>query len=626
MATVTSWTAAAIQAAMDIKADLVSGTVPDSQLDSTIVRHVDLAVKADLVSGKVPDSQMPVDAFMQGDLVIDVKTAGALGNGTADDTTIIQATLNAAPPGSTVFMSPGTYVISAPLKIPPQIRLLGSHGGHIDDVNGSVIKPKSTFTGAAVILLVDQTTGGYSIPSMEQRLEQLSIDGSNLTGSTIDGIQAQGLVHGVYMTDVQIRHVPNHGFTASANGSGTPYSWHCSRLHVSASGGIGINAAMTDSTWIDCEVIGALNHGWFAGGCGNSTFIGCRSEWSAGDGFNIASGTGTGSGSGGPIFIGCTTDRNTHNGVNITSAANGNAPVTFTGCNFRRDGSSSASAGYAGIQVSGSTQPIIVTGCSSYPGTNDDGTGTASPQYGLVASSALVQINGGLWHAITEGIHDGGSNTLLSRSPNVMERTGPTTAPVTVTRGVQTYGSAGDSLDVPAYLAGIQHPRLYGYAGWTYPPDNATSGKAGIAGTLYLAGFSIPRPVTITKLAWGNNTAGVAPVTNENWIGLYSASGAKLAGVNVDARVTTPGAWKETVTAVALSPGTYWVAYLFNATTMPQPFRLGDVSAGLMNLGLSASTLKYAINGTGLTALPSSITPGSNVSAQFSYWGAVAES
>lgn len=575
-----------------------------------------LAIAAELTAAL--DTKVDNDA-----LVINVKDHGAVGDGTTDDTAAIQESLNLVGPGGTVFLPPGVYGTNSPLTIPPQVRLLGSHGGHIDDVVGSCIKPKALFAGAAVILMVDQTTGGYSQLSAEQRIENLSIDGSNLSGS-VDGIQAQGLVHGVYLTDVQVRHGVNHGVNTTANASGTAYSWRCSRVHVSTVVGIGITASMTDATWVDCEVIGAGSHCWFVGGASNSVFVGCRAEWSGLDGYNFGSGTGTAAGSGGPVFVGCTTDRNGQNGVSIPVGANGNAPVSFIGCTFRRDGRNSTSSGYAAVNVNASTQPVILSGCSVYPGTADDGTGNASPQYGLSAISANVQVNGGIWHAITEGIHNGGSNVRLARGVNTLERTGTTSSPVDVTRGIQTHGNNGDSLDVPGSLAGIDHPRRHGLAAWTYPPDNISAGKLPVAGTLHLAGMGIPRPLTaITKLVWGITTPGASPVSGQNWIGAYSSAGALLASINVDSRVATSGGWQETVSGLATLPDDVWIAFLFNAATMPTLLRASDNNGTLMNIGLANSKLKYATNGTGLTALPSTINPANNVSAQFSFFGAI---
>lgn len=567
----------------------------------------------DMFSGFVP----------RGELIISVKDGAAVGDGVTDDTVAIQASLTNAPPGSTVFLPAGTYVTSAPLMIPPQVELMGTHGGHIDDLAFPTLKPSASFVGAAVILMVDQVTGGYSQVSNEQRITKLSIDGSNLPGTTIDAIQAQGYVHGVYLTDLQIRHVPGHGVTTLSNSSGTPYSWRATRVHVSSSGSIGIVASMTDATWTDCEVIGSSSHGWYTGGASNSIFTACRSEWSAVDGYNFGSGTGTGQGSGGPTFIGCTTDRNGNNGVSIPSPANGNAPITFVGCVFRRDGRSSTSAGYAAVNINGSSQPIILTGCTVYTGVADDGTGNLGPQYGLSGNNANVQINGGSWHGVVEGIHNSGTNVRFARGLNIIERTGPTAAPVTVTRGLQSHGVNGDSLDVPGHLAGISHPREHGLAGWTYPPESVSAGSAGVAGTLYLAKVPLPRPLTLTKMGWGISAAGVSPVAGQNWIVLYDSTGVKLAAVAVDGRVTTVGAWAETIINTPAITDFYYFGFLFNAATMPAIFRAGFVSASLVNINLPNSSLRFATNGTGLTTPPAVITPSSSVASQNSYFGAI---
>jgi hypothetical protein len=157
---------------------------------------------------------------------------------------------------------------------------------------------------------------------------------------------------------------------------------------------------------------------------------------------------------------------------------------------------------------------------------------------------------------------------------------------------------------------------------WTYDPSNIASGKAGTAGTLYLAAVYVPRVITATKLFWGINTAGASITAAENFVGLYNSAGTQMASVGVDARVTTTGMFTETISA-ALTPGLYWVAFLFNATTMPAVYRAQDLNSTVLNFNTTAATTRYGTNGTGLIALPGSITPASNTSAQFSYWAAI---
>lgn len=359
--------------------------------------------------------------------ILSVMDYGAVGNGTTDDTAAIQAALDAAAPGAVVLL-PRTHAVTAPIKIPPQVTLRGNHGGHIDDVVNPTLKPLLTFTGAAVILMVDQTTGGYPRISVEQRIENISIDGTLATGSAIDGIQAQGYVHGVYIDNVQIRKMSGRGLQVVSNGSGTPYSWHVFRLHVSSSTNNSINASMTDSAWIDCEALGSGGHGWFVAGAANSSFVACRSEWSTFNGWEIGGSTGTGTGSGGWNMIGCTTDRNAQHGVNITSTGNG--PIVISGCTFRRDGRASTSAGWAAICIASATAPISISGFNIYPGVNDDGAGNLSPQIGItVTGSTSVSYSDAFIHAATTTIVNGGGNTKMLRGLNVRERTGSTAAP-----------------------------------------------------------------------------------------------------------------------------------------------------------------------------------------------------
>lgn len=570
------------------------------------------------ISGTFTDQAGPITSLAW----YNVKNYLAKGDGTTDDTAAINAALAACPPGGVVYL-PGSHALTGPITVPPQVTLMAAHGAHIDQLASPTLKPLASFSGAAVILLVDQTTGGYSRPSNEQRLHNLTIDCSAVGGSTLDAIQVQGFVHGVYITDVGVYHAPNHGFTSVSNASGGAYSFRVTRLHVQTTGGIGINASMTDSLWSDCEVITAGSHGWFVAGAANSQFIGCKSEWSNNDGFNMG-GTGTGQGSGGPIFVGCTTDRNKNNGFSFPSAATGNAPVSLIGCTLRRDGSASTSAGYAAVNVNGGTCPVLISGLAVYPGVNDDGSGNLSPQYGIsVTSAGSVDYANSFLHAASAGFNDGGGNTSVTRGLNIQERTGATASPTVVTRGLRAYGSLGDSLDVPAHAVGIAHPREHGAIAWTVDGAAVNGGSAPTSGAICLSALYVSRPVTATKIYWGTTTAGASPVAGQNFVGLYNSAGTQLASVGVDARVTVANGFFNEAISVALTPGTYYVAWLFNATTTPTVLRSPNINGSLVNFNLTASTARFATNGTG-TTLPSTLTMSSNVNSTNPLWTALA--
>src|SRR5581483_4382395 len=190
---------------------------------------------------------------------------GATGDGVHDDTSAIQSALNAAPLGGVVYLPPGTYATTAPITIPPQVTLLGSHTSHIDATTCS-IKPLASFSGSAIISMVDQATGGYSVLSTTQGIFFITLDGSNLGGS-IHGILATGYVHGVTIQDVQIIKPSGNGITVASNGSGNPYSWRGTRVAVTSANGYGFSFSnMTDCTWIDLEAIAGAKSGYFIAG------------------------------------------------------------------------------------------------------------------------------------------------------------------------------------------------------------------------------------------------------------------------------------------------------------------------------------------------------------------------
>lgn len=609
MATVTGYTAAHTQALIDA----INAVLP---------------AKADLSSGKVLDTQIGANVLRIDTLTLNVCDHGAVGDGTTDDTVAIQAVLNSALPGDTVYL-PKTHAVSAPLKIPPQVRLLGRHGSNIYSMVKPTIKPLATFAGAAIILIVDQTTGSYSYVSNEQRIENVTIDCSAVPGATsADGIQAQGLVRGVHLKDVAIYHSTSYGINFVSNASGVASNWHCERVIVTAPVSAGFNAYISNSTWTDCLVSGGSSYGWLMSlGCATNTlFEACRAELNANSGFHIAASTGTGAGSGGPTFIGCTTDRNGQNGVNITASTVGNAPISFIGCTFRRDGSSSTSSGYAGVNISG-TAPVFITGCQTHVGPDDAGTGNSSPQYGLTANGGNVSITGGFWRGINEGIHDSGTNIKLARSPNLFEETGAVGSPVDATRGIQTTGTNGASLYVPGNLTGIATPSSHGAIAWVADPTTVSGTVTLNAGIVFLSALYVARSATATKLFWTVSTAGATPTAGQNFVGLYDSNGNRLANVGVDARVTATGMFTETI-SVALTPGMYWVAWLFNATTPPQLHKVNATAlngtANMLNFNLPTSGLRAAMNGSALTALPSVLTTTSNTAATNATWAAIA--
>lgn len=190
-----------------------------------------------------------------------------------------------------------------------------------------------------------------------------------------------------------------------------------------------------------------------------------------------------------------------------------------------------------------------------------------------------------------------------------------------------TGGAITGNLAVMGHALGEDRPAVHGLAAWCYAPALAVNSTALDNGTLYLVRMNIAAAVSVTKLHWWIGNQGSSPVSGQNQVGLYNSAGALLASANVDADISTPGPKATTITAQALTAGAFcWVGLLFNASVAPTLTRAsGWTGVGAAaNLGMPAAAFQYAINGTGRTALPASITPGSNTAPDFAGpWAAV---
>lgn len=631
-----------------------------------------------------------------------VKEHGALGDGTADDTAAIQNLLDTSPAGSTILLPPGTYATSAPLVVPPgkvlhgmRANLMGVGGLYDPQVS---IKPLASFTGVAAIRFLDQPTGGYGSLSGEQRVIDVMLDGSNLAAG-VDGIQAKGAVQNVALRGVTIKNFPNSGIYCGLEGNVAPYSWRMTQVMLDSNHAHGMYAErMVDLTLEDCQSIGNWGTGFTLINAANSQINGSRAEWSGNHGLYLSGDWGTGPGSGGILVSGFSTDRNGFNGIYIDST--GSAPITISGLMTRRDGRNGGpgGGGYAGLAVNNATMPVIVGVWANFPGVDDGGTATNSPQYGAsITGSAHVQIDNAYLHADAAGLHDGGGNTTVRLGANITYATGLTSAPVRTpdlgggvgvlgiknattvptanpTGGVITYAeggvlkvrqpngtivtlvnglpvgtgagtvAAGDDaritgalpatggtvsgpLAVTGYALGEATPASHGAAAWCYDPALAVNSTQLTGGTLYLTRVNISASMAVTKLHWWIANQATTPVAGQNWVGLYNAAGTLLASVNVDAVLSTATLKTTTISSQPLTAGAfYWVGMLFNASVTPTLTRASGWSGvtTAVNLGLTAPTYRFAINGTGRTTLPATITPASNVATDFAGpWAAV---
>jgi hypothetical protein len=311
----------------------------------------------------------------------------------------------------------------------------------------------------------------------------------------------------------------------------------------------------------------------------------------------------------------CSTDGNVKSGVSIT--ATGDSPLLINGLYARRDGANGTSGGggYAGVLCSGSTIPVILDDVIVIPGVAQTG-GANSPQYGvaITSSAANVSVRGGLLHAATTGYYDDGSNINIRRGPNIVERVGTQTSYTTAFNGLQI---ASNGLDMVGEALGIPTPRDSGLVAWTCDPRSVTGSSGDTvpsSGVWYLSAFYVPRTVPVTSVYFGVVAAASGQTAGENFFAVFSSSGAVVASVGIDAKLTGTGSQTATLSSTTLTPGWYWAAVVQNATTPAKLYRSSNnlLVGTVFNWGISAAAQKaVATNGSGVTAV-GAITPSSN--------------
>jgi hypothetical protein len=162
-----------------------------------------------------------------------------------------------------------------------------------------------------------------------------------------------------------------------------------------------------------------------------------------------------------------------------------------------------------------------------------------------------------------------------------------------------------------------------GYKSWAYDTAAASTPLITSTGTIYLIRLQCRRPETWTNRHLGITTAGSTLTSGQNFVGLYSSSGTRVA-VSADITSTFAGtAGEKTIpfaTPASVTPGFYWGAILCNGSTPVTLVRGAGSVADLGNAVVGASGRRFGTIGTG-TSLPASITP-SSIAATTSntYW------
>jgi hypothetical protein len=142
-------------------------------------------------------------------LAFNVKTYGAAGDGTTDDTAALQSALTAAANGGVVLLPSGTYVVSGTLNIPVGVTVRGAN------MWSSIVQIATSFSGSEVFSLNQATNGS---------VQSLTITGKATSYASNPACNAVEVTNSslVLLRDLNITYV--NGWAVEIVASGSNYS------------------------------------------------------------------------------------------------------------------------------------------------------------------------------------------------------------------------------------------------------------------------------------------------------------------------------------------------------------------------------------------------------------------
>lgn len=164
---------------------------------------------------------------------------------------------------------------------------------------------------------------------------------------------------------------------------------------------------------------------------------------------------------------------------------------------------------------------------------------------------------------------------------------------------------------------------------WTYDPRGAANSSVLTTGSLTMMRISVQKNITTASARFYVSAAGVTLTAGQNFVALYNAAGAQVAitadqTANWGSVALNSPAW---TAPAALTPGFYYMAFLTNGATGIGLAREANLSADLLNVGLSAADSRWSVGGTGLTgltAMPASVTMANRATSAMAFWAGLA--
>lgn len=174
------------------------------------------------------------------------KAHGAVGDGVAHDAATIQAAINALPAsGGVCYIPAGTYALEAALTITEGVRIIG------DGIKATTLKPIASSNFDVIATPIPASAGTMGFIQNFMGVEQLTIDGSNMTGTTAgqgNGIHFYGARYS-YIRDCNITAVPNWGILLDGDTTNFSYSMAIYRNRI-INGAAGIMTVFSEEEFI----------------------------------------------------------------------------------------------------------------------------------------------------------------------------------------------------------------------------------------------------------------------------------------------------------------------------------------------------------------------------------------